>query len=232
MFGKLASLVWDPGTPKPNSTNTEPSKTPPGYASSPAAVASPGPVLSPAPAPSGVSLPKVLGQVDPDMLKILEEAIASSNLPGFDYIEFRDSLVRMQGVPMSEEQKFQAVFATAQSIGVTKQKLLEAVDHYLGVIKAKDDEFTTYSEEVYNSKVASVEASISQLTATIDGEAAEIKRLTESIQARRKQQDEMTLQVLQARQDIGNKKAAYQATRDAVVGNLTADRSKIEAYLK
>jgi len=219
MFGKLASLVWDPGTPKPNSTNTEPSKTPPGYAPSPAAVASPRPVLSPAPAPSGVSLPKVLGQVDPDMLKILEEAIASSNLPGFDYIEFRDSLVRMQGVPMSEEQKFQAVFATAQSIGVTKQKLLEAVDHYLGVIKAKDDEFTTYSEEVYNSKVASVEASISQLTATIDGGAAEIKRLTESIQARRKQQDELTLQVLQA-------------TRDAVVGNLTADRSKIEAYLK
>lgn len=166
------------------------------------------------------------------MLKILEEAIASSNLPGFDYIEFRDSLVRMQGVPMSEEQKFQAIFATAQSIGVTQQKLLEAIDHYLGVIKAKDDEFTTYSEEVYNSKVASVEAAISQLTATIDGEASEIKRLTESIQARRKQQDEMTLQVLQARQDIGNKKAAYQATRDAVVGNLTADRSKIEAYLK
>jgi hypothetical protein len=212
MLGKLASLVWDSGTPKEGAPKPPPAKE-----------ATPAATLQVAP---------VLGQVDPDMLKILEEAIASSNLPGFDYIEFRDSMVRMQGVPMTEEQKFQAVFATAQSMGVTKQVLLDAIDHYLKVIAGKDAEFSRFLEGVVTSKVTSVEATVAKISTDIEAEANEIKRLTESIQNRRKQQDELNLQLLQARQEIQNKRAAFSATRDAIVNNLTADRVKVETYLK
>jgi hypothetical protein len=172
------------------------------------------------------------GQIDQEMLAILEEAITSSNLPGFDYIEFRDSLVRMQGVPMTEEQKFQAVYATAQSMGVTKQVLLGALDHYLGVIASKDAEFGQFIEDTTKSKVTTVEATVAKISEAIEAEANEIKRLTESIQGRRKQQDEMNVQLLQARQEIQNKKSAYEATRNVMVTNLSADRTKIDTYLK
>lgn len=230
MFGKLASLVWDSGTPSAqgDKPKDKPSATP-GGAKDAAPIAASSPQSVPTSLPVAPVIP---GQVDSDMLKILEEAIASSNLPGFDYIEFRDSLMRMQGVPMSEEQKFQAVFATAQSMGVTKQALLDAIDHYLKVISSKDAEFAKFISDVTATKVTLVEAQVAKATQDIEGEANEIKRLTESIQARRKQQDDLNLQLLQARQEIQNKQGAYEATRNAVVGNLTADRTKIDSYLK
>jgi hypothetical protein len=233
MFGKLTSLVWDSGTPP--SPKAEPAKeskpsTPPGYAVGAARV--PASVVPPTPSSVAPPLGGVPGQVDSDMLKILEEAILGSNLPGFDYIEFRDSLMRMQGVPMTEEQKFQAVYATAQSMGVTKVVLLDAVDHYLKVIASKDAEFVQFIEGVSASKVTSVEAQVAKISEDIEAEANEIKRLTESIQSRRKQQDELNLQLLQAKQDIHNKTSAYEATRSVVFNNLTADRTKIDTYLK
>jgi predicted nucleic acid-binding Zn-ribbon protein len=166
------------------------------------------------------------------MAKIIQEAIEASNLPGFDYIEFRDSLVRMAGVPMTEEQKFQAVFATAQSMGVTKQVLLDAVDHYLKVIGSKAAEFESFVSGVEVQQVTSKEKSVTDLATTIEGEAAEINRLTMSIQEHRKQQDAINLEIVQAKRDIQNKRSAFEATRSAIANNLTSDRTKIETYLK
>lgn len=231
MFGKLASLIWDSGTTKPN-PNESKQDTPPGYAKGALPVAAPVSPSSSSPPLGAPMVSLVPGQVDKDMLGILEEAILSSNLPGFDYIEFRDSLMRMQGVPMTEEQKFQAVYATAQSMGVTKQVLIDANDHYLKVIASKDAEFAQFIEGATKSKITSVEATVAKISEDIEAEANEIKRLTESIQSRRKQQDELNVQLLQAKQDIQNKQTAYEATRNAVVNNLTADRAKIDTYLK
>lgn len=211
-FGRLASVFVDTESNKP--------KVAPKASEAPASVAL---------KPVALVIP---GQPDPEMAKIIQEAIETSNLPGFDYIEFRDSLVRMAGVPMTEEQKFQAVFATAQSMGVTKQVLLDAVDHYLKVIGSKAAEFESFVSGVETQQVTSKEKSVTDLTTTIEGEAAEINRLTISIQEHRKQQDAINLEIVQAKQDIQNKRSAFEATRSAIANNLTSDRTKIETYLK
>jgi uncharacterized protein YdaU (DUF1376 family) len=228
MFGKLASLLWDPGTSSPQSDKSKDGK-PSATSKDAAPIANPPLQSIPALVPGGSMVP---GQVDSEMLHILEEAVLTSNLPGFDYIEFRDSLVRMQGVPMTEEQKFQAVYATAQSMGVTKQVLLDAIDHYLKIIASKDSEFLQFVAEITKSRITSVEATLAKLLEDIEAEANEIKRLTESIQNRRRQQDELNVQLLQAKQEIQNKQTAYEATRNVMVSNLTADRTKIGTYLK
>ena len=212
MFGKLASMFVDTESDRPKA----PSKPP----EAPVSVA-PKPVV-----------PIIPGQPDPEMAQIIQEAIEKANLPGFDYIEFRDSLVRMAGVPMTEEQKFQAVFATAQSMGVTKQVLLDAVDHYLKVVAVQATEFESYVNGVESQQVTVKEKSVADLTTTIEGEAAEINRLTMSIQEHRKQQDAINLEIVQAKQDIQNKRSAFEATRAAIANNLTSDRTKIESYLK
>lgn len=210
MFGKLASIFVDTESDKPKAASK--ASEPPSVTSKPVVTIIP-------------------GQPDQEMAKIIQDAIEASNLPGFDYIEFRDSLVRMAGVPMTEEQKFQAVFATAQSMGVTKQILLDAVDHYLKVVDGKAAEFESFVSGVETQQVTAKEKSVADLTTTIEGEAAEINRLTISIQEHRKQQDAINLEIVQAKQDIQNKRSAFEATRAAIANNLTSDRTKIETYL-
>jgi hypothetical protein len=189
----------------------------------------PPPAAEPAPKPVTSVIP---GQPDPDMIKILQEAVESSNLPGFDYIEFRDSLVRMASVPMTEEQKFQAVFATAQSVSCTKQILLDAVDHYLKVIADKAAEFQSYVQGIEATEITAKQESVTKLTTEIEAKAAEINDLTIAIQEKRKQQDALNLEVAKAQQDIQNKKSSFEASRMLVANNLTSDRTKIDTFLK
>ena len=176
-------------------------------------------------------MPIIPGQPDPEMAKIIQDAIEAANLPGFDYIEFRDALVRMAGVPMAEEVKFQAVFATAQAM-VSKQGLLDAVDHYLKVVDEKTTEFESFVSGVEAQQVTAKEKSVEGLDQQIESEAAEIQRLTLSIQEHGKQKDAINLEILQAKQDIQNKRSAFEATRAAIANSLTADRTKIDTYLK
>lgn len=210
-FGKLASVFVDTGEPDKSKAAPAPE----------APVAAPKPVI-----------PIIPGQPDPEMAKIIQEAIEAANLPGFDYIEFRDSLARMAGVPMTEEQKFQAVYATAQSIGATKQILLNAIDHYLKVIDDKAAEFESFVSGVEAQQVTAKEQSVTSLAKQIEDEATEINRLTVSIQEHRKQQYAINLEIVQAKQDIQNKRSAFEATRAALANNLTSDRTKIDTYLK
>ena len=211
-FGKFASAFVDLGdSDKPKISSAQPA------------------VVEPAPKPVAPVIP---GQPDPEMIKILQEAIETSNLPGFDYIEFRDSLVRMASVPMTEEQKFQAVFATAQSVNCTKQILLDAVDHYLKVIADKAAEFQSYVQGVEATEITAKQEAVSKLTKEIEAKADEINQLTLTIQEKRKQQDALNLEIVQAQQDIQNKKSSFEATRVLVANNLTSDRTKIDTYLK
>ena len=116
-------------------------------------------------------------------------------------------------------------------MGVTKQILLDAVDHYLKVVDGKAAEFESFVSGVETQQVTAKEKSVADLTTTIEGEAAEINRLTISIQEHRKQQDAINLEIVQAKQDIQNKRSAFEATRAAIANNLTSDRTKIETYL-
>jgi hypothetical protein len=211
VFGKFASMFIDTGdSDKQKTPSVEPA------------------VVEPAPKPV---VPVIPGQPDPEMVKILQDAIEAANLPGFDYIEFRDALVRMAQVPMTEELKFQAVYATAQSM-VSKQGLLDAVDHYLKVIADKATEFQSYVQGVEATEVTAKQESVTKLTTDIEAKAAEISQLTLAIQEKRKQQDALNLEIVQAQQDIQNKKSSFEATRMLVANNLTADRTKIDTYLK
>jgi len=176
--------------------------------------------------------PTLLGQADPEIAQILEKAITDSNLKGFDYFEFREVLVKMAGIPMTEEQKFQAAFAAAQSMGVDKATLTKAIDHYIGILDGKKVEFQTYVESVIASEVTSKEQAIEASNQEIQKEVGEIERLTKSIQERRRQQDETSVAIAQARVTIQNKGASFEATYLAIVGSLQSDRTKIETYLK
>jgi len=180
-------------------------------------------------APRPVAIP---GQTDPEMLKILEDAVEAANIPGFDYIEFRDVLANMSTLGLPEPKMFQAAFASAQIAQVTKQKLLEAIDFYTKVIETKANEFHDYVTGLEATDVSGKDQAIADLDKLIEGDAAKIQELTAAIQERRKKQDELRMEKAQADLEIKNKTAAFEATKATVVDKLTSDRNKIDTYIQ
>jgi hypothetical protein len=226
MLRKFANMFVDLG-PEPPPTVKEPS---------PKATQTPIPVSSQpiSVAPSIVPRAPVIipGQIDPEMMKILEDAIEASNIPGFDYIEFRAVLKNMETIQMPEPQRFQAAFASAQVNQVTKQQLLEAIDFYLKVIDNKSTEFVEYVTGLQTTEVNGKDTRIAELDQMIASDAAKIQELTASINQRRQEQDALRMEKARADLDIRNKAAAFTCTKDAVVARLTNDRNKIDSYIQ
>ena len=79
--------------------------------------------------------------VDGRSAQFLAEALTKNNLPGFDYLEFKQALQALAALNMDETTAFQSSFATASTMGLTKGKLLETANFYLKILTQEQNKF-------------------------------------------------------------------------------------------
>jgi hypothetical protein len=83
---------------------------------------------------------------DATFVKFFEDELVKANLPGPDYFEFRQLLVKTQQKMASKgvvapEVVLQAVMMSFEAQDVTPAKLVEAARHYKDVLKQKNEDF-------------------------------------------------------------------------------------------
>ena len=84
--------------------------------------------------------------VDPTFVKFFEDELVKANLPGPDYFEFRQQLLKTQQKMAAKgmaapEVVLQAVLMSFEAQDVSPAKLIEAARHYKEIIKQKNDDF-------------------------------------------------------------------------------------------
>ena len=85
-------------------------------------------------------------QIDPTFVKFFEEELVKANLPGPDYFEFRQQLIKTQqkmttkGI-VAPEVVLQAVLMNFETQDITPAKLLETAKQYKAIVKQKNDDF-------------------------------------------------------------------------------------------
>ena len=215
-FKNVANLfvtVEEDATPVAQPTATQPAK--------------PAPLAN----PFATSAPVMASSVNQEMLEILMKAIAEANLPGFDYIEFRDSVAKLNAQPMTEQQRFVTVFSTAQIMGVTLANLTSAVDHYIKVVDEQRAGFLANVQEMVKREVDTRTKTLADNDAKLADANKKIAELNEFIV--KTQQESMNLQneVALQQQQINNTTSAFEATYNMVVGRLNEDKTKLTTYL-
>ncbi|MBL0078152.1 MAG: hypothetical protein IPP53_03235 [Bacteroidetes bacterium] len=139
-FNKLKGLfiVQDPEVPKventENTKNEVPSKN-----STKKEITQP-----------NISLPAA---VDDKIRDTLLQALADNNMEGFDYFEFKQSLATLSKMPLDEATQFKSAFATAATMGITKENLLQSADYYKKVLHKEKEKFDVAVKGQNNANV-------------------------------------------------------------------------------
>ncbi len=133
----------------------------------------------------------------------LIRALEQNNLKGFDYLEFRQSLQALTAMQMDESTSYKSAFATASTMGLTKDKLLKTAEHYKQILSKEKGKFD--------------QALQGQIQQRISGRQEEAKKLAAAI----KQHEE---QILKLKEKI----KAYQGKIDNSQNLIDADKAKIE----
>ena len=172
------------------------------------------------------------GKVTTKFTDILFGALKKNNLPGVDYLEYRQSLQSLEKMPMEEKVRYQSAFAMAQAMGATPQKLVESAGHYVDVLKGEEAKFEQALANQEASKIQGRKKQIDQLNGAIQQKAEQIKKLTQEMEQHRKQMETLQKGIQEATASMESTKNNFIASYNALVSQILRDVENMKRYLK
>src|SRR5687768_13063866 len=171
------------------------------------------------------------GQVQDKFLEVLFGALQSSNQEGFDYLEFKDFLRSLANVPMDDSTRFKSAFATAQTMGATKERILTSARVYMELLAKEESKFQEALNGQRDKNLTSKHHEIKKLEQTIHDKQAEIEKLKADIENHRKHIGTLEQDINAASDKLAQTASDFAATYQALLGQIQEDVKNIESHL-
>lgn len=173
------------------------------------------------------------GVVDNEILDTFNNALATKNLPGNDYYEFRESIIAMKDIPLDERNKFISAFRTLAASDKTldKKKLVDSINFYLGVLNSEKEKFDGAKnrnlDAGVNSKLNQIKANNEQINSLVK----KINDINEQITAIQAQNQELNKEANENQSKINNAASSFEFTYGHIVSEMQNDLNKINNYI-
>ncbi len=171
------------------------------------------------------------GKVDDKFLEVLFGALDAKNKEGFDYMEFKEFLRSLANVPMEDKTRYQSAFATAQTMGATKENIINSAKEYISILGEEQVKFQQALEGQKEKNLTAKHEEILAQEQDIRKKEEEIERLKNEITAHRKQIGALEVEINEASERLGETAANFEATYQALLGQIQQDVSNIESHL-
>jgi len=171
------------------------------------------------------------GKVQDKFLEVLFDALEANNQEGFDYMEFKDFLRSLANVPMDDGTRYKSAFATAQTMGATKEKIISSARQYLTILSKEQTKFQEALGGQRDRNLTGKQEEIKQLEQTIKNKEAEIDKLKADLEAHRQQIGSLEKEINAASEKLGQTASDFEATYQALLGQIELDVKNIESHL-
>ncbi len=172
------------------------------------------------------------GEATPKFIEVLLKAMEAANLPGVDYLEYRQSLKSLEKMPMDEQVRYQSAFAMAQAMGATPHKLSESAGHYLSVLKTEQSKFDEALRNQTTERIGNRQQTIKNLDATLKQKAEHIKKLTQEMELHRAEMEKLEIEIREATAKVEGTKNDFFASYQSLVAQINVDMENMKRFLK
>ncbi|MBR9920873.1 MAG: hypothetical protein GYB31_08535 [Bacteroidetes bacterium] len=179
-------------------------------------------------------LKSIFGNVtglDEKSVDFLTRALTKNNLAGFDYLEFKQSLSALEAMNMDEETAFKSAFATAATVGLTKEKLLKTAKHYHEVLDVEKKQFDAALGKQLNQRVSSKKSEVEKLKVKIEEYKKKIAELEARIAKSQEVINNADSEVQSALKKIETTRENFEFTYQTLKNQIDKDIQNINQYL-
>lgn len=169
--------------------------------------------------------------LDERSLNSLTKALEKHNLPGFDYIEFKQALGRLLELDMDEATAFKSAYATASTMGLTKEKLLKTTAHYKSVLLKEKQQFDQALKKQMEQRVNSKMSEVAKLKKQIEEYKQKIQELEQKIAKSQETIDHADEHIQAAKEKLSGTQEAFEHTLQSIVNQIDKDIENINVYL-
>ncbi len=171
------------------------------------------------------------GDLDEKSVNFLVAALEKNNLPGFDYLEFKLAVGKLRQLHMDEETAIKSAFATASTVGLTKETLLKTGKHYLNVLDNEKKQFDQALKKQLEKRVNSKKSEVEKLQAQIGKWEEEIKKLQQNIAKAKEIISKADSQIKAEMNKIDTTRKNFETTHKSILSQVAQDLENIEKYL-
>ncbi|GAB3270127.1 hypothetical protein GCM10027347_40610 [Larkinella harenae] len=199
--------------------------------------AQPVPAAPSNPIPSGtavaMSTPKE-GSVDTKFVDHFASVLSKANQPGPDYFEFRETLKNLSNLNLSEDQQYQAAWASFKAMGGSADVavLVSSANQYLTALNNDQQAFAKTVDSALNEKVGGLSNEQKQLQADNEQLAKQILELQRKIENNNARLAQIGGEIDEQSQKIAQNKSNYEATLAVFIGQIKRDLLKLGEYIK
>ncbi|MFK8103941.1 MAG: hypothetical protein AB8G15_15515 [Saprospiraceae bacterium] len=169
--------------------------------------------------------------LDDRSIDFLTRALEKSNLPGFDYLEFKQSVAALAQMNIEEETAIKSAFTTAATMGLTKDKLLKTAGHYKEILAKEKIQFDTALQNQIQQKVAGKQAEVAKLKEQIVKHQEKIKQLQAQIEKSQLTIDGADEQINTEQSKLEETRDNFETTHQSILNQINKDIENIERYL-
>ncbi len=170
-------------------------------------------------------------EADQKSVDFLEAALIKQTQPGFDYLKFRQSIEQLASLRLDANTALKSAFATASTMGVTKDTLLQSARHYLTVLGNEKGQFDQALNHQVQQRIDSKKNELHKLHQQIEEHKRQIAKLEKEIleyQGRMSRSDE---EVAEAKSSIEQTKLKFESTYQQFVAAIERDMTAIQQNL-
>ncbi len=170
-------------------------------------------------------------ELDKKSVSFLLKAINENNLPGFDYLEFKQSLNGLKKMHMDETTAIKSAFTTGSTVGLTKSKLISSAEHYRDVLMKEKGQFDSALQKQMAQRVHGKKEEKETLTKRIDTYKAKIKELETEIMKYQERLDKADSEIASAEQKIEDTRDKFETTVRGLLSQIERDIEKLKETL-
>ena len=189
----------------------------------PASIISSTPTLAEGVTPEGT------GMVGKDIEAKIWDMIIAKNLPGPDYIEFKNAAAGLVDIIPDKSMQMKGAFNVLKRSypDFTKQTILSSIDTYIGIVNEEKEKGLKQCEELRKTKIGDKTAAIQSLKKTASDINAQIDELKKKYESTNADIHILEMEVTAATNEIAAKENTFKNSVQAVINTLNADKNEI-----
>ena len=171
------------------------------------------------------------GTTDQKSVDFLENALVKQSQPGFDYLKFKQSIGQLSGLNLDTTTSLKSAFATASTMGVTKDSLLQSARHYLTILGDEKKQFDQALNNQVQQRIASRKEELLKLQQQIEDHKKQIIKLEKQIVEFQEKISRSDEEVSEAKSSIDLTKSKFENTYQQFVSAIERDMTAIQQHL-
>ena len=166
---------------------------------------------------------------DKDIEAKIWDMIIAKNLPGPDYIEFKNAAAGLVDITPDESMQLKGAFNVLKRSYPTFSKdiILSSIDNYINIVNEEKEKGIQQCAELRKTKIEDKIAAMKAKSDAMDEIACQIKELQDKQAAISADLKQLKYEVEEASKEIDEKEHTFKSSVQAVIDTLNADKVKV-----